>query len=142
MANATNVEAEPLFVWYEGSADAGSVKMVIAETGKVNVEFSHFVMAKANMAPWQVHIDLGPDIVAKLFRIVQTSAVANLKLPALTLLPGQEMALKTLRAGQAESSVFLSLSFIEIPPTLAEVMAELRSLYETVRARRQPSVES
>ena len=140
MVNATNVQAEPLFVWYEGSADAGSVKMVIAESGKVNVQFSHFVRAKAKMAPWQMHVDLGPGHVAKLFRSVQTRAVTNLKLPALTLLPGQEMALKTLRAGRAESSVFLNLAFIEIPPALAEVMAELRSVYVTVRARRPPAV--
>jgi len=133
MADEVSVDKDLIFIWYEGPADLGSVKMFLSNKGKVEVEYSHFAMIKSKTAPWQKTVDLGPKRVANLFRKIQERSVKPLKLPTLTLLPGQEMALKTLRAGVGKNPFFINHAFIEIPPVLAELMEELRSIYEEVR---------
>jgi len=136
MAESKKPDRLPLmFVDYEGPADLGRIKMRIGRDFAI-VEYSRHPMVVSKEMPWRKKMALTRMDVAQLFLCLLSEDVRKHKCSSLTLIPGQDITIKSISVAMGKSPPFFTCSFVEkTPPPLVDVMKELELIYRKVKEK-------
>ena len=119
-------------VYYEGFVDLGRVKIEVSKLGAIKVEYQNHPMVVSKVKPWKKERTFGKERVNKLFQVVQSKEVSELKLAPFDLMPGQEVTIQKVQVFDGPGSPIYDFDFLETPVQLKPLMIEIRSLYEEV----------
>lgn len=124
------------FVWYEGPADDGRIKIFVSSRGHVKVDYMQHPMARSHASPWTQKADFGAEDVANLFQLAGDDALRHLESRSRDRTPGQDLSHRSLRVAHGKSPAFLDVHFVDTPPETARALAELERLYHRIKTNR------
>ena len=122
-------------IYYEGFVDLGRVKIEVSKLGTIKVEYQNHPMVISKVKPWKKERMIGKERVNKLFQVVQSKEVSELKLAPFDLMPGQDITIQTVRVFDGFGSPIYDFEFLDTPAQLKPLMIEVRSLYEEVKSK-------
>jgi hypothetical protein len=128
-------KSDLVFVDYEGPADLGRVTMRVGRNF-AQVSYEHHPMVKSKTKPWSRKVDLTDADTELLLTQAQSAAVKNYKCETLTLMPGQDVTLKSLRLSVGKSPPYFSCEFVETPATLKDLVESLGRIYRQVSQKK------
>lgn len=121
-----------IFIDYEGPADYGRVTMRVGRNF-ASIAFEKHPMVVSKAEPWQKRISLSEADSKILIEQAMSDTVKKHKCESLTLMPGQDVTVKSLRISAGKSPPYFQCDFVETPPALKGIVESLGRIYKKAK---------